>query len=144
MPLLARQEGNWTGTFIHIDPKGKVLDEHTAELQCLFPKKGKYPFVQINKYIWADGKVQEMELPALFKNGSLNWRAPHIDGKLWQVGDGETLMAKWVHKGDTRNHLIETIHLHKFDQERTRNWIWFRNEKLFRRTLINEKRAHSF
>jgi len=84
-----------------------------------------------------------MELPARYKNGNLLWRAPHIEGRLWQV-DSETLMAKWTHKGDTRNRLIETIHLHKFDQERTRTWTWFQDEKLFRRTLITEKRSHSF
>lgn len=139
MPLLARHEGAWTGTHVHMDPHGKLLDEHTSELTCEFPKRGKFPYIQSVKYTWADGKFQDLHLPAQFKRGQLIWRESFVEGQAWQV-DEKTLMMKWQHKGDLTNQLYEVIHLHNDDKERTRTLTWFQGEQLVRRTLVSERR----
>lgn len=40
MPVLARHEGDWEGTYIHVDVNGAEIDRHKAELQCRFPTEG--------------------------------------------------------------------------------------------------------
>jgi hypothetical protein len=37
MPVLARHEGIWTGTYTLIDCDGKILDRHQSHLTCEFP-----------------------------------------------------------------------------------------------------------
>jgi len=141
MPLLARHEGEWRGTYLHFDASGRAQDEHKSELTCLFPKTGKFPYVQISRYFWADGKEQLLRLPARFKKGQLIWQEEFIQGRAWEADD-KTLMMKWLHRGDVTNHLYEIIHLHKDDTERTRTLTWFRDDRLYRRTLISETRIN--
>ena len=36
MPLMARQEGEWSGSYTLVDTEGKILDKYTSHLSCKF------------------------------------------------------------------------------------------------------------
>ncbi len=64
MPLLARHEGEWGGTYTYVDRSGKVTDEHRSLLSCRLPDDGTWDYYQVNKYTWADGRTEEHRFPA--------------------------------------------------------------------------------
>ena len=72
MPLLARHEGVWEGTYRFYDRAGTLIDEHESRLVCRFPETG-HPYHQTNYYHWADGKRDTRDFPAMVENGRLKW-----------------------------------------------------------------------
>lgn len=68
MPVLARHEGDWVGNYTRIDLEGNILDKHDSHLTCQFPEDGPYPYYQINRYKWANGKQEEHQFPATYRD----------------------------------------------------------------------------
>ena len=48
MPLLARHEGVWDGTYTYFNAKNEKIDEHASRLLCRFPDEGPVPYHQTN------------------------------------------------------------------------------------------------
>jgi hypothetical protein len=68
MPVLARHEGEWEGTYTLVDKTGKVLDIYPSHLSCQFPENSPYSYYQINLYTWADGKQEEHQFPGTYQD----------------------------------------------------------------------------
>jgi hypothetical protein len=140
MPLLARHEGKWAGTYKFVDPSGKIIDEHRSELTCSFPTDGEYPYWQTNHYTWDDGREETIEFPATYANGKLFFDTDRIDGFCWEV-DENAIVLHWIYKQDKSITLYELILLDASGNNRTRTWHWIKDGICFQRTLIDEKRA---
>ena len=139
MPLLARHEGEWKGTYIHIDAEGHILDQHASHLSCEFPQDGPYPYFQTNRYTWADGRSEEIKFPATYHDGKLWFDTERIKGYAWEVDD-KTILLTWVYTTEPENYLYEMIQLSPCGNHRARTWHWFKDGQLFKRTLIKEER----
>lgn len=140
MPVLARHEGAWTGTYLHMDIDGRELDRHLAHLQCSFPDDGPYAYYQVNTYEWADGRREEIHFPATYRDRQVFWDTDRILGRAWEV-DPRTVMLTWTRKGEPQTYLYEMIQISDDGQNRGRTWHWFENDLLVRRTCIKEKRV---
>lgn len=143
MPVLAKHEGEWAGTYIVTDPDGKILDQHSSHLTCSFPADEPDTYYQMNRYTWPDGRVEEHKFPAMFDpvRKEVSWDTPRIKGHAWEI-DNQTVMLTWVYKGNTETDLLyEMIQISEDGKHRARTWHWFKNGELIKRTLIKEKRV---
>ncbi|MEO1101231.1 MAG: DUF3598 domain-containing protein [Pseudomonadota bacterium] len=143
MPTLARHEGVWEGVYRFYDPQGNKIDEHESRLICRFPDAG-HPYHQTNLYRWADGKRETRDFPAGVENGRLKWDNEFINGWACDVAlddFGRTTMLNWTRTGEPDLYLYEMIQLSDDGQARARIWQWFKKDRLFQRTLVDEKRV---
>lgn len=140
MPLLARHEGEWKGTYTVVDREGKITDSHASHLTCSFPTEGEFPYHQTNRYTWDDGKTEEIQFPATYKDGKLWFDTERINGFCWET-DENTIVLHWTYVADPTVELYELIYLSPDGQNRTRTWHWLKAGRLFQRTLINEEKV---
>ncbi len=140
MPLLAKHEGEWEGVYMEVDPDGNVIDRHRSHLTCSFPDSGPYPYYQINKYTWDDGRTEEHHFPAAYKDGRIWWDTDRIVGSAWEA-DAKTVLLHWERKGMPEVSLYEMIQLSDDGQHRARTWHWFKDGVLLKRTLVRERKV---
>ncbi|MBD2345656.1 DUF3598 family protein [Anabaena subtropica] len=139
MPVLARHEGEWVGTYTLIDTSGKILDHHESHLSCQFPEDGPYPYYQINRYTWADGKQEEHKFPGTYQDKILWFDSDRIQGKAWEIDDSSVIL--WFsYKTVPAMYLYEMIQISPDNNHRARTWHWFKNDQIYQRTLIQEER----
>ncbi len=143
MPLLARHEGVWEGHYRYYNSIGDKIDEHRSRLLCRFPDEG-HPYHQTNYYAWADGKTESRDFPAMVRDGRLWWDNDFIRGWACDVAldeNARTTMLHWVRTGEPDLYLYEMIQLSDDGESRARIWQWFKKDRLFQRTLVDEKRV---
>lgn len=143
MPLLAANEGVWEGVYRYYDAvTGELTDEHKSRLICRLPEDGQpSDYYQTNYYFWADGRSETREFPAEYHDGRIWWDNDLIKG--WAAAmqpDQRNLSTclTWERKGEENMYLYEMIQVDKAVKNRARTWQWFRDEKCFMRTLIDE------
>ena len=142
MPLLARHEGVWDGTYTYYNAAGEQVDEHRSRLLCRLIGDGEYPYHQTNHYTWADGRKDIRDFPATYADGRIWWDNDLIKGWAAEVALDDkkrTMMLYWQRQGDPSLYLYEMIQLSDDGQSRCRTWHWIRNGLLETRTAIQEK-----
>lgn len=140
MKLLARHEGEWEGTYTHIDTDGTILDHHRSRLSCRFPEDDPtHAYRQINTYTWDDGRQEVIDFPATYADGQIWFDTERIRGHAWEIDDN-TIVLTWVYKAQEDVYLYEMIQLSQNGRDRARTWHWFENDRIVKRTLINERR----
>lgn len=140
MPLLARHEGVWDGTYTYFNAAGEKIDEHASRLFCRFAD-GDFPYHQTNYYTWPDGRVDIRDFPATYRDKRIWWDNELIIGWAAEVGldtNARTMMLYWQRTGDPSLYLYEMIQLSDDGQSRCRTWHWIRNGRLETRTAIEE------
>ena len=140
MPVLARHEGDWEGTYLHLDPLGRELDRHVARLQCRFPAAGPYAYHQINTYVWDDGRREEIHFPAVYRDKAIWWDTERIHGRAWEIDD-RSIVLTWTRKDLPDSFLYEMIQISGDGDHRSRTWHWFVADRLVKRTCISERRT---
>lgn len=141
MPLLARNAGVWEGYYRVFNPAGEKTDEHKSRLICRIHEDRDYH--QTNVYRWADGKKETREFPAQIRDGRLYFDT-EIDGWAAEVpldGFGRTMMLNWTRNNERDLYLYEMIQLSDDGKARARVWQWFKADRLFQRTLIDERKV---
>lgn len=141
MPLLARAEGVWEGWYRYYDAAtGKLIDQHRSRLLCRIPEDSQpSAYHQTNHYFWEDGRVEIRDFPADYADGRVWWDNEHIKGWAAQMQPDDlnrSTCLNWTRKGDDDMYLYEMIQ--SVGNNRSRTWQWFRNDKCFQRTLIDE------
>lgn len=142
MPLLARHEGVWQGTYRYYDQAGEKVDEHRSTLLCRIPESGPYAYHQTNHYDWSDGRTEVREFPAAYRERRIWWDNDLIKGWAAEVPLDEknrTIMLYWHRQDDPELYLYEMIQLADDGQTRCRTWHWIRGGRLETRTAIEER-----
>lgn len=139
MPVLVRHEGDWVGTYTQIDNDGNIIDKHNSHLTCQFPEDSPYPYFQTNRYEWADGKREEYQFPGTYRDKKLYFDTERIYGYSWEVDDS-TIILFITYKSIPDVYIYEIINISPCNNYRARTWHWFKNNQIFRRTLIKEER----
>ena len=141
MPLLARHEGVWDGTYSYFNAANEKVDEHASRLLCRITGKDDIPYHQTNHYRWADGKYETRDFPATYRDGRIWWDNDLIQGWAAEVpldNLNRTMMLYWQRTGDPSLYLYEQIQISDCGQNRCRTWHWIRNGMLETRTAIQE------
>ncbi|MGY0557778.1 MULTISPECIES: hypothetical protein [unclassified Lysobacter] len=142
MPSLARHEGVWDGVYRYYDAEGNKYDEHRSRLICRFTGDEKIPYHQTNQYSWADGKTEVRDFPTRYQFGRIIFDNELIYGWCAELPEDDhhrSLMLYWERVSDPGVWLYEMIQLSDCGRYRNRVWHWFRDGKLFQRTLIDEE-----
>lgn len=139
MPLLARHEGEWDGTYVHVGPDGAVVDRHRAQLTCAIVDDAAYH--QTNRYTWDDGRVEVHEFPGTYLGGGrCGFDTDRLRGEFWEL-DATSIYLSWQFKAEGEDlRLFELIVLSDDGDTRNRVWQWIKGGEVVRRTLINERR----
>jgi len=132
-------EGTWEGRYTHLDAQAQILDHHDVRIVCEFPDTGPYAYIQYNHFTWADGHEYKAQLPGTYKDGRLWWDTDTFKGSAWETHDG-IILLNLERKDDPGARFYEMITLGDTGQERARIWHWFKDGKLFKRTLCDEWR----
>lgn len=142
MPLLAKHEGYWEGTYTYLSPEGEILDQHKSRLTCLFPDSSEYQYHQTNTYTWPDGRQEVHEFPGTYDGyGRMHFDTDRMRGVTWGV-DENTIYLTWIYKAKGEDlRLFEMIVLSDDGNNRCRTWQWVRDGKIEMRTIINETRV---
>ncbi|MEP3226213.1 MAG: hypothetical protein ABJO01_09565 [Parasphingorhabdus sp.] len=140
MPEMMKHEGQWVGTYLHVDPDNNLIDQHDAEISCIFPNSGPYGYVQKNLFQWPDGRKYRSTLNGVLRDGKLWWDNDQFSGCAWETEYGLVLL-NLERKDDPGARFFEIICLGEDGNHRARTWQWFKNGKLFKRTLCNEQRV---
>lgn len=141
MPLLARHEGVWDGTYSYFDHNNNKIDEHASRLLCRMTGKDDIPYHQTNHYTWPDGRTVVRDFPATYREGRIWWDNELIQGWAAEVPLDEhnrTMMLYWQRTGDPSLYLYEQIQIADCGQNRCRTWHWIRDGVLETRTAIQE------
>ncbi len=141
MPLLARHEGVWDGTYSYFNAQNEKIDEHASRLLCRMTGKDDIPYHQTNHYTWPDGKTEVRDFPATYRDGRIWWDNDLIQGWAAEVPLDEynrTMMLYWQRTGDPSLYLYEQIQISDDGKNRCRTWHWIRNGMLETRTAIQE------
>jgi hypothetical protein len=143
MPVLARHQGEWMGTYTLVDTTGKILDVHQSHLSCQFPEHGDYLYYQINRYTWDDGKKEEHQFPGTYQDKKLWFDTERIQGKAWEIDDSTVILWFGYKQFPPDMYLYEMIQISPDNNYRARTWHWFQNHQIYQRTLIQEERVSS-
>ena len=141
MPLLARHEGEWEGTYTHVDATGAVVDRHASHLTCRFPTDGSHDYLQTNRYTWDDGRVEEHTFPGVYDGyGRMLFDTERIRGVTWCLDERAVYLTWQFTAADADQRLFELILLSDDGRHRSRTWQWLDGGVCVRRTLIDEAR----
>lgn len=139
MPVLARHEGEWKGTYTVIDNEGNILEKYSSHLSCQFPEDGSYPYYQINRYQWPDGKHEEHNFPGTYRDKKVWFDTERLHGYAWEV-DQSTILFWFTPKAIPDIYTYEIILLSPCNNYRNRTWHSFKNHRLLKRTMVQEER----
>jgi hypothetical protein len=140
MPSLARHAGTWEGRYRHLDAEGTLIDSHNARVICEFPAHGPHVYIQHNHFLWDDGREVRATLPGLLRGDRLFWDTPTFSGFSWESHDG-IILLNLDRKDEPGANFFEMITIGATGQYRARTWHWFRDGRLFKRTLCDERRV---
>ena len=138
MPIIASNEGVWEGWYRYYTLEGEKTDEHRSRLLCRFLDEETYH--QTNYYFWEDGKSEVKDFPTKIDGNRLVFYT-HIDGWAAEVPldtFNRTTMLNWTRHNEPGIYLYEMIQVSDDRKSRSRVWQWFRDGRLFQRTLIDE------
>ena len=140
MPAMLLHEGVWEGTYRFIGLDGGVTDQYASRIECIFPDEGPYAYVQRNHYAWDDGRTFEMEFGGTLEGNRIYWDTDRFSGYGWTT-DEDILMLTLDRKDEPGVSFTEMIMFAPDRNHRARTWHWFRDGKLFQRTLCDEHRV---
>lgn len=138
MPIIASNEGVWEGWYRYYNLAGDKVDEHRSRLLCRFVDEETYH--QTNYYFWEDGRSEVKDFPTKIDGNRLVFYT-HIDGWAAEVPldtFNRTTMLNWTRHNEPGIYLYEMIQVSDDRKSRSRVWQWFREGRLFQRTLIDE------
>ena len=140
MPVLAKHNGEWTGDYIYCSAQGEILDHHKSHLICSITGEEKYPYYQQNTYTWHDGRTEQFELHATYKQARIWFDTDRIKGSCWEV-DSKSVMLNWIRKDIPKSYFYEMIQINEANNTRSRVWHCFENDVLVQRVCINETKV---
>lgn len=141
MPVLYRHIGTWTGQYLYFDAQGEILDRHQSRVTSLCPADNRY--LQINEYVWNDGRHQTRNFDARLQQGRLWFDNDLILG--WAVDDREeSVLLRWRRKQDMQDNVNrlfhEMIQISGDNNHRCRTWQVLLDGVLEYGVLITETR----
>ena len=140
MPALLPHAGVWAGEYQYVDLRGVVTDSCRSQVQCVFPEQGPFDYIQKNRFEWASGEVTESEFGGVVHGDRLLWDTETFSGFAWTTQE-DVVMLCLQRKDQPNTRFTEIIVMGADGNNRARTWHWFKDGKLFQRTLCNEYRT---
>lgn len=140
MPAMLLHEGTWEGTVRFVDVNGDEIDRYASRVDCEFPDDGAYAYVQRNHNVWEDGRTVDFEFGGVLDGNRMVWDTERFKGYGWQT-EGDVLMLTLERLDVPDTSFTEIILIGADRDRRARTWHWFRDGRLYQRTLCDERRV---
>lgn len=145
-PLVADQAGVWDGEYLHLDADHREIDRHASRLICRLEDgpDGQARLRQTNIYTWPDGQREIRYFEGVYRGDRLWIRNELIDGWTSAItldATARTIMVAWTRPAEPGFRYYELITVSEDGEAKNRTWHWYREGRLFQRTLINETRV---
>lgn len=138
-PAMRAHEGVWQGTYRHLSPQGELEDQHEARVSCAFPAAGAVFYRQSILFTWPDGRERRETFEGMARDGAVWFDAPRFAGRSWE-SEGIVLLHL-TRKDEPGAEMLEMITMGESGAWRARTWHWFKQGRLLRRTLCDERRV---
>ena len=139
-PATRAHEGIWEGTYHHLNEAGEIVDVHASRVICEFPSDaGQVFYRQHIEFSWDDGRIRRDRFDGIVDGTCLRYDTPTFSGRSWETEDG-LLLLNLQRKDEPGAMFYEIIAMGATGEHRARTWHWFRDGKLYRRTLCDERR----
>ncbi len=141
LALLRRHVGIWEGTYTHIDPRDRSVQEQLdfrILVECA--DTGPWSYRQTSRYRWPDGRSEQLIYHGVAKEDRLLIDDARVRGAVWQV-EPQTLYMRFSFTEQPSHQIAEMIQLSTDGRHRARTWHWFELEALWRITLVREQRT---
>jgi hypothetical protein len=142
MPLLARHEGVWKGTYRFVTPQLELLDQYDFKIIVSFPDdaQGGITYRQESHYTWLDGREQQLDFEAQYTDNGRVEFGGRLHGSMFELDD-RTLYLSFGFDDQPGVDVCEMIQLAPNNRDRARTWHWIKNGRLFQLTLVDEHRV---
>lgn len=141
MPNFVAHKGQWKGEHRHFSISGCFLETHIVFLEHSFPTSGRFAHVQTSRFRRDDGVKHELIQKSILRGDRLCWNNGNFAGCIWESDFGIILLN--MHQiGYPNICLNEMICLEPGAKRRSRTRQWFREGKLFKRTICDEIRLN--
>ena len=145
-PLLADQAGVWDGEYVHVNAAHEIIDRHRSRLVCRLEdgRDGEAQLSQTNIYTWGDNQREIRYFVATLRGNQLRVSNELIDGWIGTVDHDATnrmILVGWTRPSEPGFRYYEMITVAEDGNAKNRTWHWYREGRLFQRTIINEERV---
>lgn len=134
---LTRIAGVWAGTYTHLTPDGKMLEQFASRQECRLEGDNWYERII---YQYADKPDVTLDFRARFDGDELVFDDLQIKGDTFQVTD-EIMIFAYHWKDNPQRKVVETI-VCDFDNIKSRIWQTFDHGVLTKVTIIDEHRVN--
>ncbi len=146
MPLITDTAGVWEGEYVHIDENHQEFDRHQARLLIRIDDESdtEARLRQTNIYTWSNNEHEIRYFEGNYRDDRIWFNNALIDGWTRTIDmdpTGRTMMVAWTRPAEPGFRYYEIIIFSEDGQSRNRTWHWYRNDRLFQRTLINEHKV---
>ncbi len=139
-PAHRAHAGVWEGTYRHLGPDGALEQRLRSKVWCAFPESGPVFYWQRIELTDETGGVARASFEGSLRGDHVWFDTPTFAGRSWETSDGVVLL-NLQRKDEPGAHFVEVIVMGEGGQHRARTWHWFREGRLFRRTLCDEQRV---
>lgn len=144
MPVLARHEGVWLGTFRRYDADGEMIAEFPSEITTVFPEDSEFDYRQTNRYIREGEADIVIDSAGTFDGERLRFGNDRVRG--WVVDDptdehARSTLLFFEYLDGSGTYVYETVQISDDGGRRHRATQYYNADgSLQRRTLIDEVR----
>ena len=139
-PAHLAHKGVWEGTYRHVGADGQDEGRFRSRVTCEFPEADDVFYRQTTELWTPDGEHSIASFDGLDRGDHLFYDAPNFHGRSWET-EGGHLMLNLIRKDEPGAYFVEVIILGEGGRHRARTWHWFRDGRLYRRTLCEETRV---
>ena len=140
LPVLARNEGRWDGTYRIVKPDGTPVEQYDFRIRVTLSQDNSRAYRQDSYYTYPDGTKSAIVFQAAYADGGVQWDDERIFGRLWEISDDTIYLTFGFHQmPNTVCH--EMIQTQPNGIDRGRTWLWYVDGRLDRYTLIDERRV---
>lgn len=140
MPVLAKHEGGWEGTYTFVNLRGEIQDQYDFVIDVRLSDDDAHAYQQQTDYRWPDGRTESRFFEAQHEQGQLAWDNGRIAGHMWQLDD-RSLYLRFGFAANPDVACFEMIQISDDGQRRGRSWLWYRNDVLYQSVLVDERRV---
>ncbi len=142
MPLVAANEGIWTGTYRFVSPAGIEADAYDFRIVLTIGDANAGAYRQESNYRWPDGRTESRMFEADYhpRENRLMWDNGRIAGALWEL-DSTSFYLRFGFADMPGVECHETVQMFEEGARRGRSWLWYRDGNLFQYVLIDERRT---
>ena len=132
-------QGTWTGTYRHLNAEGEQEQLIRSKVVCEFPASGGVFYRQSIELTHEAGAVHHAQFDGVARDDHVWFDTPTFIGRSWETKDG-VILLNLQRKDEPGAHFVEAIIMADGGRHRARTWHWFKDGKLYRRTLCDETR----